>query len=236
MEVQISQDHEEASAFAADLLTKSFRDIANANVIVATGNTPIRSYELLAERLNGASLNAFQLDEYFGIGSDDERSLYSWMLRSFVKPLNIPVERVYRLDGSRDDFEEVCRAYEQKIDALGGIDVAILGLGPNGHLGFNEPPSPTDSPTRLVELTAESIASNAVYWSQAVPKSALTVGMRQILKARLIVLIATGKRKRQILDQALYGPISPEVPASQLRLAKGRVVVVCDRDALGGEP
>ena len=233
MEILSARDHESASDLAADVIAEVLRANPIANQLVATGNTPMRAYELLAERADATRATAFQLDEYLGVPEDDERSLFAWMLRSFVEPLAIPAANVRKLDGCADDLPAICAAYDAEIERAGGFDLAILGLGPNGHLGFNEPPSLPDSVTRVVTLTPESLNSNAAYWSNAVPDRALTVGMAQILASKKILLVATGERKRSILDLTLNGPITPQVPASQLRLALGRGVLVSDEAALG---
>lgn len=235
MEILKAPDHESASVHAAELISAVLRDKPNANLLVATGNTPMRAYELLVGRCDARHSTAFQLDEYVGVPVDDDRSLFAWMLKAFANPLAIPAQSVHRLDGCAEDVNEVCAAYDRLIEASGGFDLCILGLGPNGHLGFNEPPSVADAPTRLVDLTPASLASNAAYWSQDVPTQALTVGMAQILASRRILLVATGLRKHSILSKALEGPITPDVPASLLRLAHGMVTVIADQAALVGQ-
>lgn len=234
MEVFCLPDHEAASESAANLIADALRAKTTATILVATGNTPMRAYELLVGRVDATRATAFQLDEYVGVPESDERSLYGWMHRSFVAPLAIPPANVRKLDGCAADLAETGRAYDAEIERCGGIDISILGLGPNGHLGFNEPPSEPHAPTRSVALTPESLASNAAYWDQDVPNHAMTVGMKPILNARLTILMATGVRKHSILNQVLNGPISPDIPASQLRLARNPVFVVTDKAALEG--
>lgn len=238
LEVIKAADHEAASGTAARLISESLSRTPGANLLVATGNTPMRAYELLGEsrargEVDASRVTAFQLDEYVGVRADDDRSLFAWMLRSFVEPLGIPTAQVVRLDGCGEDPEWTCREHDRAIARAGGIDLCILGLGPNGHLGFNEPPSGPDAPSRPVDLTADSLASNSVYYSGPVPTRALTTGMAQILASREVILLATGLRKRAILERTLRGPITPDVPASQLRLAIGTVTVVADDEALG---
>ena len=232
MEVIRSVDHEAVSELAADCIAKVLAEKPNANILVATGNTPMRAYEILAGRTQAREATAFQLDEYVGVPEDDSRSLFGWMRRSFVVPLGSPETHVRKLDGCASELEVECAAYEASIASTGGIDLAILGLGPNGHLGFNEPPSQADSLTRTVVLTPESLASNAAYWKDSVPTRALTVGMKAILASRRILLVATGERKHEILTKALHGPIGPDVPASLLRLTEN-VTVLADAAALG---
>lgn len=242
MRFVVADDHDAMSRAAADELAAVVGVNPLASVLVATGNTPMGMYAELAERrrrgrFDTSRLRAWQLDEYLGLAPGDRRSLYGWMRRSFVEPLGIPDGNVARLPGDSADPEAASAAFERAILAAGGIDVAILGLGPNGHLGFNEPPATTDSPTRIVDLTPESVASNGPYWGGAdqVPRRALTVGMRVILNARLTLLVVSGAHKRDILARAVAGPISPDVPASLLRTAPN-VVVVADRAAWGDLP
>jgi glucosamine-6-phosphate deaminase len=160
--------------------------------------------------------------------------LYGWMRRSFSEPLALPSERVVRLHGDAPDPEQECRAFDRAIEQAGGLDLTILGLGPNGHLGFNDPPADPTSPSRVVDLTPESIAGSSRYWGdeEQVPKRALTVGMAQLLAARAYLLLVSGERKRDILHRALHGPVTPDVPASYLQQASN-VTVIADRDAAG---
>src|SRR5581483_10593530 len=136
--------------------------------------------------LDCSRLRIFQLDEYLGLAPGDRRSLYGWMERAALRPWRIPPERVTRLPSRSDDYTAACVAYEAALERASGLDLCILGIGPNGHLGFNEPPVARDAPTRVVDLTPESIASNAAYWGGAdqVPRRAITAGMRVILSAR----------------------------------------------------
>ena len=172
-----------------------------------------------------------QLDEYLGIGPNDRRSLRRWMNEAVVEPWRIPPSRVLSFALDNDDVDFACREYGDILLSR-GVGLAVLGLGPNGHLGFNEPPSAASSPTRLVSLPPESIASNAHYWGSAsdVPPRAVTVGMDVILSSRKILLIVSGSHKVDILRRALTGEITPEVPASLLRLAPD-VTIVADAQA-----
>jgi glucosamine-6-phosphate deaminase len=206
-------------------------------VVAATGATPMGLYaELIARRRAGridtASLTALQLDEYLGLGAEDRRSLFGWMRRSFLEPLGIVDERVVRMP-SDGDLDDACAAFDAALEARGGLDLAILGLGPNGHLGFNEPPIERDAPTRLVPLTPASLRSNARYWGgeHNVPREALTCGLASMLAAREILLVVSGAHKREILRETLAPMPSADVPASWLQTATGDVVVLADRAA-----
>lgn len=222
---------------AADLVIEVLDDVPGATVMPATGSTPMGTYEELAARASRGSFDAsrlrvVQLDEYVGIDELDRRSLFGWLRRSFVRPLDVPEERVVRLRGDGADLALACRRYDEAVAEVGGLDLAILGLGPNGHLGFNEPPSDASSPTRVVELSPASIASNATYWGspEAVPRRAVTAGMTVIGAARRTVLVASGAHKHEVLHRALEGEVTPEVPASFLQRQDG-VVVIADRAA-----
>ncbi|HEY9792566.1 MAG TPA: 6-phosphogluconolactonase [Candidatus Obscuribacterales bacterium] len=208
-----------------------------AAVVVATGKSPMGIYAELSTRsargqFDATNLRVFQLDEYFGLADDDNRSLFAWMDRDFIQPLRVPLQNVVRLKSDRLAWRENCRAYDEAVKAAGGFDLAVLGIGTNGHLGYNEPGSHAHSPTRALLLSEQSMDASAGYgWSRKeVPLFAITCGMQPLLTARLIVLVVSGAHKREILTKALYGPIGPEVPASYLQTA-GNVVVICDRAA-----
>jgi glucosamine-6-phosphate deaminase len=222
---------------AADRIAEAILARPTASLVVATGETPVGAYRHLAERVRRESiatdrLRVFQLDEYLGLPLEDRRSLFGWMERAFLTPLGIPPGNVVRLDPAAPDLAAACRAYDAAVLDAGGLDLAVLGLGPNGHIGFNEPPTTADAPTRIVELTPESLASNARYWGSPdqVPRRALTAGMATLLAARRILLLVSGAHKRDILRRAAYGPVTPEVPASYLQRAVG-VTVVADEAA-----
>ena len=214
---------------AASLIERQVRAKPDSSLLVATGNTPMPTYAELARRKPKMSeVCAIQLDEYLGVSEHDPRSLYGWMERSFTRPLG--VGRVLRFDAMSARPDAACAEHAAGIRTLGGIDLAILGLGPNGHLGFNEPPSDASAPTRPVVLSAASLLSNAPYWAPlAVPRQALTVGMDLILAARACLLIVTGEHKREVLGRMLEGPRTPQLPASYLQDAP--LTVVADRAA-----
>ncbi|TNM70990.1 glucosamine-6-phosphate deaminase [Deinococcus radiopugnans ATCC 19172] len=223
--LDIQPNPEQLAQAAADFISAQVKAKPDLSVLVATGHTPMPTYAELARRVRAGEVNfsrvtAVQLDEYLGIDDDDPRSLWSWMRRSFVAPLGLT--RTVRLDSPRQ--------FEAAIRELGGLDLAILGLGPNGHLGFNEPPSPPDAPTRTLALTPASLASNAAYWGElAVPTGAITAGMDVILAARQTLLLVGGAHKREVLHAALERPETPEVPASFLR--RTALTVIADEAA-----
>ena len=230
--LDIQPDPQALAISAADFICEAVRKNPALSILVATGNTPMLTYGELSRRVtNGEAdfsrVTAVQLDEYLGLSDADPRSLWAWMERSFVTPLGI--RKTVRLEDPA--------AFDAEIAALGGVDLAILGLGPNGHLGFNEPPSPADAPTRAVALSPASLESNRAYWELAVPTRALTAGMRVILGARRTLLLVTGAHKQAILRRVLHGPQTPDLPASLLGgalLGGEGVTVLADRAAAGG--
>ena len=240
MNITIVDDYEALSRAGADWLEEGVKAKPDAAIVVATGDTPMGMYRELAERrprglIEPSRLRVFQLDAYLGLAPDDRRSLFGWMRRSFIEPLGILEENVVRLAGDAPDPWEACRAYEAAAGQVGGFDISILGLGTNGHLGFNEPPSPPDAPTRIVDLTPESILSNAGYWGgeEQVPRQALTCGMDLLLAARQTLLLVSGAHKHEILHSIIEGPQTPEVPASYLQ-SGSTVTILADRSAWQG--
>ena len=239
LHLRVEEDYDTLSKAGANLVAGLFKEKPDAAVIVATGNTPMGLYrELATTYASGAfdsqKLRVFQLDAYLGLTPDDPRSLNRWTKNAFLTPLSIDARQVVGLPGDSPDPQATCRAYDEAVAQVGGFDLAILGLGPNGHLGFNEPPSRDTDKTRIVSLTEESIASNAKYWGgrDQVPQQALTAGMNVLLAAKKILLLVSGVHKRDVLRKTLVEPITHEVPASYLRNS-GDVTVLVDRAASG---
>jgi glucosamine-6-phosphate deaminase len=237
MEVIVAADRADLDARGTAIVVDWLGPKRDALVVPALGNSPLGVYSgLAAARASGAfdssALRVAQLDEYHGIAREDPRRLRSWLERDFITPLGIDAGRVIDLPSDATDVPAACEAYSSAVRQAGGIDVAILGLGPNGHLGFNEPPSGPDDPTRAIDLAPESIASGAAYFGSTdqVPRRALTCGMDLLLSARRVLLLVTGSHKRDILARVLTGPVSAEVPASLLQTIDG-VTVLADRDA-----
>jgi glucosamine-6-phosphate deaminase len=235
--ISVFPDHEAMSRAAADLVCEVVASRPQARIVVATGTTPMAAYRELARRCGRGEVDlshttVYQLDEYADVPPEDRRSLLRWLLSSFVEPLGIPRERVIPVP--RDGDPAACAAYDAEVRRAGGYDLAILGIGPNGHIGFNEPPSDADAATRLVELSPESLRSNAAYWNDAdaVPRRAVTIGMKELLASRTILLLASGRGKREIVRRALLGPVTPEIPASFLQRATD-LHVLLDHDAWG---
>lgn len=240
LQVFVTDEPEEVARGAADDAADLMRADKRASVLFAVGESPIGLYTELAERrksgtIDTSRIRAVQLDEYLGVSADDERSFHGWLSREVLVPLAISGDRTIALRGDAPDPAAECRRYDEAVARAGGLDLAILGLGQNGHLGFNEPPSGPDAPTRVVDLAQGTIEANARYWGDRdrVPRRAITAGMRVLLAARRTILVVTGESKRAILHEALEGPITPDVPASYLRTIPG-VHVYVDRAAWDG--
>lgn len=241
LNLTIVDDYATLSHVGADWMTEKIQAKPDATLVLATGDTPMGIYRELAKRyaqglLDPSRLRVFQLDAYIGLAPEDRRSLFGWMRRSFLDPLDIPHTHVIPLPGESPDPWRACRDYEAAVREAGGFDLSLLGLGPNGHLGFNEPPSPSNAPTRIVHLTPESLVSNARYWGDdaEVPHQALTCGMDLLLAARHTLLVVSGAHKQAILHRTVEGAPTPEVPASYLQQVPN-VTVLADRAAWFGE-
>ena len=242
MQLTVTEDSAAMSALAADRIIQTIRAKPDAALLVATGSSPLGAYEIVARRaraegIETARLRIFQLDEYLNLAAGDRRLLYGWMHRAVLDPLAIPDANVVRLPSIVADEARARRDYEAAVAAAGGFDLAILGLGPNGHLGFNEPPSGPAAPTRVVELTPESITSNGPYWggTDRVPPQALTAGMSVIRDTRAVLLLVSGEHKRSILERTIRGEVTPDCPSTWLQ-RHPNVTVFADRAAAGYLP
>ena len=239
MQLIVTQDYAAMSRAAADWTIAAIQAKPESVIVFPTGKSPEGLYqELIARRQQGvfdpSALRVFVLDEYVGVSHDDDRSLYGWLRRTLFDPLGIQPAQVTPLPGDAADPVAACRDYHQALVAAGGIDVAILGLGPNGHIGYNDPPADATSTTRVLNLSESSLATCAKDWGgrdRLLPQ-ALTIGMDLLLAARQKLLIVGGAHKREILHQSLYGPLTPEVPASYLQQA-ANVTVIADEAAVG---
>jgi glucosamine-6-phosphate deaminase len=239
VELLVASSGEAFARLGADVIRGVWDDCPEGATILATGWTPIPIFRELATRYERGELSTpecpiVQLDEYVGVEDSDPRSLYTWLDRELVTPLEIKAPGVIRLRGTTADSEQECRRFDAAVAAVGGLHLAVLGLGPNGHVGFNEPPSGPTAGTRVVPLSPESMVSNARYWSGAeVPLEGITAGLELLLSAEVVILVVAGAHKREILRRSVTGPESPEVPASYLRRVP-RLIVVADSEAVAG--
>ena len=234
----IVADAEEMGRVAADRVTQQVRERPHAVLALPTGSTPLPMFRELLLRTDRGELDLSRitlvcLDEYLGVGPDDPNSLTGWLYDAFITPAGLRPDQLLIVPAMSAEPEAAAAAYEAAVAERGGLDLAVLGLGPNGHIAYNEPGSTADSRTRVLRLSPESVAQASAYWSdtQPIPSLAMTMGVGTLLEARRIVLIVTGESKAEKLRQTLEEPMSADVPASWLRLVADRVEVIADRAA-----
>jgi glucosamine-6-phosphate deaminase len=224
--VNVLDDAEEVGRALAQRVVQTLRAKADAVLGLASGRSPIDGYaELRRLRGEGAAdfsqASTFNLDEFAGISGDDPGSFQRFMRRHLFDGINLQPSRIHFLNGAAPDLDTECERYEQAIRAAGGIDLQILGIGSNGHIGFNEPGDDLSVRTHRVTLAESSRRDNAALFggdASRVPKEALSMGIGTILLARRIVLVATGEKKAECIRAALDGRISTRVPASLLQI------------------
>lgn len=236
--ITVVDSYEAMSQRAADIVAETVSRHPTCAITVPTGSTPLGFFQELIRRIDAGTLDLsrtqiFCLDEYLGTSPEDVASLTGWLQREFLVPARIPEEHIHYVPATADDPDAAAARYEAEIRAAGGIELAVLGLGPNGHVAFNEPGSAPDSRTRVLDLTEESREQNAAYYENRaeIPTQAMTMGLGTILGARRLVLIVSGAAKAEIVRQALEGPMTLDVPGSWLRLAGERLEVVLDTEA-----
>lgn len=208
-----------ASAAAADCLAEWLARENTRNVMVAGGNTPLDVYQRIAERrLRLSHLNVFALDEYVGVPLHEPRSCANLLRRSVAEAWGVPSDRFFSVSSLERDALQSVRDHERRIAELGGLDVIVLGLGQNGHLGFNEPGSKPNSVGRMLELDAISVEANRKWFGgEYAPVRGVTVGLKTILAARHVLIMACGPNKTAAVKTMLEGPRSEKCPASFLQ-------------------
>lgn len=208
-----------ANAAAADLLASWLLEPYTRNVMVAAGNSPLDLYRRIASRnLPLPPLHIFLLDEYVGVPADDPRSCAGLLRRTVAQAWGIPTDRFHTIDPHPDRAHDSVLQHQQRIDQAGGLDVLVLGLGQNGHLGFNEPGSSADSTARVLDLEPISVEANRTWFSgDYAPHQGVTIGLRTLLAARHILLLAFGPHKTNAVHAMLQPPPSPRCPASFLQ-------------------
>lgn len=233
MEVVILPTAEEVGAHAAAIFASVVQQRPDAVLGLATGSSPQATYAALAARVRAGTLDAsrasgFALDEYVGIPATHPQSYASVILHEVVEPLGMDPANVHVPDGRAADLEGACRDYEDAILAVGGIDVQLLGIGANGHIGFNEPTSSFASRTRIKTLAPQTRADNARFFDSPddVPTHCLTQGLGTISRARRIVLVAQGEGKADAIRAAVEGPVSSMCPGSILQFHEHATIVV----------
>ncbi len=237
MKLFVADSYEAMSRIAADVIESVIAEKPDCVLGLATGTTPIGLYADLAAdckagKVSFAGVTTFNLDEYCGLEGTHPQSYRYFMNDNLFDHVDVDVARTHIPDASREDEAEASRAYEDAIEAAGGIDVQLLGIGHNGHIGFNEPGDDFSTRTHEVELTESTIEANSRLFDSAdeVPRRARTMGVGTIMRARKVLLVANGAGKANIVKESLFGPVTPRVPASILQFHPDLTVVV-DREA-----
>ena len=238
MRVYCAADYYHVSRVAANIISAQVIMKPDCVLGLATGSTPIGTYEQLIRwyekgDLDFSQVHSINLDEYRGLSPENDQSYRFFMNKHLFDSINIDKKNTFVPNGMEADKEKACRDYDEIIRAHGGIDMQILGLGHNGHIGFNEPGSAFGKETHCVQLTESTISANARFFASMdeVPKEAYTMGIKSIMQAKKIVVIVSGESKKEIVKKAFMGPITPEVPASVLQLHND-VILVGDEAAL----
>jgi glucosamine-6-phosphate deaminase len=236
MEIIIQSTPESAAQIAARMIAKLLHEKPDAVLGLATGSTPLHLYQtLIGMNLDWSRVRTFNLDEYIGLPREHAQSYHSFMWENLFRHTNIQAENIHIPDGNTQDVPGFCAAYEAKIDELGGIDLQILGIGTDGHIGFNEPTSSLASRTRIKTLAPQTRKDNARFFgSEAnVPHHVITMGIGTIMEARQNVLLAFGVGKARAVAEAVEGPVTSLNPASVLQMHP--VVKVCLDEAAASD-
>lgn len=238
MKIYKAKDYKDMSRKAANIISAQVIMKPNCVLGLATGSTPIGTYDQLVEWYNKGDLDfsevtTVNLDEYKGLPRTNDQSYYYFMHQHLFDRVNIDPERTNVPNGMEPDAEKECGRYEELIRSLGGMDLQLLGLGHNGHIGFNEPGEAFEKETHCVDLTESTIEANKRFFASAddVPKQAYTMGIKTIMQAKKILIVVNGENKADIVERAFFGPVTPEVPASILQLHND-VTLVGDEEAL----
>ena len=238
MDIRLFETPEETALALARRLTRALREDPAIVLGLPTGRTPIATYAEL-RRLHAiaeadfSKASTFNLDEFAGVGPADPGSFRTFMDRQLFDAVNLRLERIHFLNGAAADLDSECERYEAAIDKAGGIGIQLLGIGANGHIGFNEPGDELVARTHRVKLAESTRRDNAALFDgdlARVPREALSMGMGTILKAASVILIATGARKARCVERTIHGPVTTRLPASFLQLHR-HVELYLDRGA-----
>lgn len=214
---------EEIGSAVAKIFTDEVKMNPTCVLGLATGATPIPTYNSIIKTYKDGGISfkevkTYNLDEYCNLPKEDKNSYYTFMHQQLFNSLDILEENVHFLDGNATDTEAECKRYDDEINSAGGIDVQLLGIGNNAHIGFNEPADEFTNGSFKVTLTQSTIDANKIYFDEnTMPTHALTMGIRQIMSAKKIILIATGPKKAEAIRNMIEGPVTPQVPASILQ-------------------
>ena len=240
MKIVQVKDYKEMSQKAAEVIIQKVKQENRINLGLATGGTPKGLYEAMIEdhRKNGTSyqhVTTFNLDEYIGLKEQDPNSYHYYMADSLFNHIDIPKFQTYLPNGLADDYNHECEHYDRLIKALGGIDLQVLGIGQNGHIGFNEPGTLFQSSTHIVTLEESTREANARYFNTLddVPTHAITMGISSIMNSKEILLLISGEEKADAMQKLLHGEISEDFPASVLK-RHSHVTIIADQKALSG--
>lgn len=238
MRIVRAKDYNDMSRKAANILSAQVIMKPNCVLGLATGSTPVGTYAQLVEWYNKGDLDfsnvtTVNLDEYRGLNRENDQSYYYFMNEHLFSKVNVNHERTFLPDGTEKDSEKACADYNQIIEDVGGVDLQLLGLGHNGHIGFNEPGDVFKAKTHCVDLTETTIKANQRFFASIddVPRQAYTMGIQTIMQARKILVVVSGEDKAGIVKEAFFGPITPRVQASVLQLHPD-ITVVADEAAL----
>ncbi|PIH05377.1 glucosamine-6-phosphate deaminase [Clostridium combesii] len=237
MRILVVDSYEEMSKKAAAMIASQVILKPDSVLGLATGDTPIGMYKEIIniyknEKMDFSKVRTFNLDEYYGLNRENTQSYYYYMINNLFNHVNIDKNNINIPNGMADNIEIECKEYERKIDKAGGIDLQILGIGVNGHIGFNEPNISFESETHLVNLNEKTIESNSRFFSskEEVPTKAISMGIKSIIHSKKIILLACGSAKSDAVSKAISGKINPNIPASILQLHRD-VVVIIDKEA-----
>jgi glucosamine-6-phosphate deaminase len=238
MKIIEASDYQGMSRKAANIISAQVILFPRSILGLATGSTPLGIYRQLIDwyqkgDVDFSEVTSVNLDEYCGLSPANPQSYHYYMKQNFFSHINIRPEKTFVPNGLAEDINAECVRYDKLISSLGGIDLQLLGLGNTGHIGFNEPDENFNKMTHKVTLKQKTISDNSRFFDSIdeVPKYAVTMGIKVIMQAKKILLIVNGANKAEILERALYGPVTPEVPASILQLHPN-LAVVADSDAM----
>lgn len=238
MKIFHAKDYYDMSRKAANIISAQVIMKPNCVLGLATGGTPVGTYKQLIEWYNKGDIDfsevtTINLDEYRGLERTHEQSYWYFMHKNLFDYVNVPANHIYVPDGSNPDAAAACAAYDEIIRQAGGIDLQLLGIGHDGHIGFNEPGAAFELGTHCVALTEETIDANTRFFENRdqVPKEAYTMGIKTIMQARKVLMVANGYDKAEIIKKAFFGPVTPEVPASILQMHPD-FILVGDEEAL----
>lgn len=237
MRIIVVKDYEELSKKAANILASQITLKPDSVLGLATGATPVGAYRELVRIYDEGDISfkevvTFNLDEYYGLDKENDQSYYYFMMQHLFNHVDIKLGNIHIPDGRANDIDKECTDYEEKIAKAGGIDLQLLGIGRNGHIGFNEPDVKFEAETHLVTLDEDTIEANSRFFEslEEVPRKAISMGIKTIMHSKKILLLASGEEKAEIIYNMLYGKITPELPASVLQLHPD-VIILLDEKA-----